>query len=277
MKLLEFETNFVQVEIKINSSLTNLSNMFNGIENLIYINLSNINSFFIKDLSHTFENCINLEVINLTSFNSYNIKSMNSLFKGCSDLKKIIGLETIDTSSLDDIEEMFVNCINLTFVNLTSFNLDKIQKKNNTFDNNTSLKYVFLSNSNNLNKTIYTIFNYISFQDNNKSLLIQDNEHSIINSEWFDIIKKEEDITCVIGENEKCLECNNYNNKINMDCKSCNQGYYLPPGNIFAKTKCRKIKDNNTENSGELKITDSTNFEQTTNLIDNSDEIKKLI
>ena len=183
-----------KVKLIINSSLTNLTNMFRGIDNLININLSNINSFFINDFSHSFENCSNLKEIDLTYFNTHNIKSMNSLFKGCSNLENITGLEIMDTFSVNNIEEMFDNCTSLAIVNLSSFNLDKIKNKNRIFNNNLSLKYVILSNSNNLNNTLYTIFNSCYFQDNNSKLSIIVNGHSKINTEWFDIINKEEDI-----------------------------------------------------------------------------------
>ena len=249
--------------------MTNLSTMFQGVNNLFYINLSNINSFFINEFSHTFENCSNLEVIDFTSFNSFNIKSMNSLFKGCSSLSNIIGLETIDTSSLENIEEMFVNCSTLSFINLSSFNLDKIKNKNRTFDNNESLKYVILKSTNNLNSTLYEIFNSTYFNENNNTnITIQVNGHSKINSSWFEIIDKEEDfnITCDNGTNEKCRECNNDTNKnLNINCKSCNEGYYLPSGNIFTKTKCKKYEDNCTECFGEFDISTSTKYNESTN------------
>ena len=250
-ELKQLQTNLIQVDIKINSSMTNLSTMFQGVGNLFYINLSNINSFFINDFSHTFENCSNLKAIDLTSFNSFNIKSMNSLFKRCHNLRNIIGLETIDTSSLDNIEEMFADCEDLSFVNLTSFNLDKIKNKNRTFDNNASLKYVILKNTNNLNSTLYELFNSVYFNENKPNITnitIQVNGHSKINSTWFKFINKEEDfnISCDVGKNEKCKICNNdTNNKINnMNCEQCNDGYYLPHGNILSKTKCLKCEDN---------------------------------
>ena len=225
--------NLIQMDITINTSLTNISNMFKGVNNLVYINLSNINSFFINDFSNTFENCDKLEVINLTLFNTYNIKSMKSLFKGCTNLRKIIGLETINTYSLDNIEEMFADCENLSFVDLSSFKLDKIKNKNNIFNNNKALKYVFLGNSNNLNETIYTIFDSAFFKENNPNISIYANGHSKINSTWFEILNEEEIINKTNDiENERCNGCNdNTNNNIYIYCQICKEGYYSPYGN----------------------------------------------
>ena len=44
---------------------------------------------------------------------------------------------------------------------------------------------------------------------------------------------------CEIGENNKCLKCNDEEGKINQ-CSSCNRGYYLPDDNKHDKVHCEK-------------------------------------
>ena len=43
---------------------------------------------------------------------------------------------------------------------------------------------------------------------------------------------------CILGENEKCLDCKTENGKEN-ECSSCNEGYYLPI-NDYNLTSCKK-------------------------------------
>ena len=153
------EQKYSKFEMYIKSSLSRIDNMFENHTNLISVDLSNINSPFIKSMSHTFHNCTNLEIINFKSFNSKNIVSMDSLFKGCSNLLDLPGFENLDTSLMENISEMFVDCQNLSFVNLSSFDLSKIKGTNRIFDNNPSLKYIILRQSDNNNNTLSKINN----------------------------------------------------------------------------------------------------------------------
>ena len=44
---------------------------------------------------------------------------------------------------------------------------------------------------------------------------------------------------CEIGDNNKCLKCNDEPGKINQ-CSMCNNGYYLPENNEYKNTRCEK-------------------------------------
>lgn len=235
---------FIIVDILINSTLKNISYLFKGCENLISIGLSNITFSYIKNMSHTFENCKKLQTINFTSFNSSNIKRMDSLFKGCTSLSNIIGLENINTYSLNNITGMFNDCQSLKFVDLSSFKLDNIKQIDNIFDNNPSLKYIILNKTKNITETIDKIFNK-DFFDGSERLYLNVNNESPQNYYNFSIFKETKDmnITCDIGDGEKCKTCSN-ETKFDLNCKTCNNGYYLPNNIYFTKTKCMKCEDN---------------------------------
>ena len=226
---------FIIVDILINSNMKNISYLFEGCENLISIDLSNITFSYIKNMSHTFENCKKLQTINFTSFNSSNIKRMDSLFKGCTSLSNIIGLENINTYSLNNITGMFNDCQSLRLVNLSSFKLDKIKLIDNIFDNNPSLKYIILNETKNITEIEYKIFNK-DFFDGSERIYINVNNESPQNYYNFSI-------TCDKGDGEKCKTCSN-KTEFDLNCETCNSGYYLPKYTYFTKTKCMKCEDN---------------------------------
>ena len=244
-KLYSFGNDLIIVQLNFNSSLSSLGHMFEGCENLINIDLSNIESDSIKNMSHTFANCNNLQKVNLKYLNTFRVSSMDSLFEGCKNLVDIQGLENLNTDSLKNISKMFVNCENLIIVNLSSFNLDKIKYKDNIFDKNPSLRYIDVSNSKNIDNIITTIFNINYFNNKkNHNLIIKVKDISSNSFSWLNYKKNDEDIfiSCDIGEYEKCKSCNNYK-ETRFNCKTCNEGYYLPSGNIYSKTRCRKCDD----------------------------------
>ena len=247
----------VKIEIYFNSILTSLDNMFEGCEQLIYVDLSDLITRRIKTLSHTFNNCKNLQKIDLSSLKDSIITSMDSLFEGCNNLIDIKGMEQLNTIYLKNIQNMFVNCENLIFVNLSSFELEKIENNRKIFDKNPSLRYIDMSNSKYDNNLI-PIFNqeYFNERNNNEKILIRIKEVPESNNvSWIEYKTNDDvfNISCIIGENEKCKSCSK-NNETLLNCQTCNEGYYLPYGyilNIYTNTKCRKCNDNCKECEGD--------------------------
>ena len=247
----------VKLEIYFNSVLTSLDNMFEGCDQLIYVDLSELITRRIKTISHTFTNCKNLQKIDLSSLKDSIITSMDSLFEGCNNLVDIKGMEQLNTINLKNIQNMFVNCENLIFVNLSSFELEKIESNRKIFDNNPSLRYIDMSNSKYDNNLI-PIFNqtYFNERNNDEKLLIRIKEVPESNNvSWIEYKTNDDvfNISCIIGENEKCKSCSK-NNETLLNCQTCNKGYYLPYGytlNIYTNTKCRKCNDNCNECEGD--------------------------
>ena len=126
----------IKINIYFDSPLPNLDHMFEGSKDIIYIDLSHIQSPSINSMSHTFKGCEKLQKVNLNSMDTSKVKSMDSLFENCTDLVEIIGIENFDTSSLNNVSRMFYNCIDLILANLSSFKIDTITNKKDTFNNN---------------------------------------------------------------------------------------------------------------------------------------------
>ncbi len=70
----------------------------------------------VKNISHLFENSQNIIEIDLSNFNPYFINDMSCLFKGCTKLKKIIPknyIETLKSSPKVNSSSIFDECDSL--------------------------------------------------------------------------------------------------------------------------------------------------------------------
>ena len=63
--------------------------MFNGINNMTEIDLSNFHSEKITSMSYMFNECESLTNINLSTFNTENVTNMSFMFYGCKSLTNI--------------------------------------------------------------------------------------------------------------------------------------------------------------------------------------------
>ena len=245
-----FDSDIKEYEISLKVPIKDLSQMFEGCDSLISVDLSNLNYPSIYNLSKTFKNCTKLQKINLTKLDTSKVKSMEELFKGCTELTDIIDIENIKTPLLDNINGIFADCQNLVYINLSAFQLDAISNRLNIFQNNSNLQFVDLSNIQNIN-IVEEIFENYTFYEN-MAIRINDNStdnHDFKNKfENITFINKNDNFndTCKKGKEEKCMSCNNTNIE-KSNCQECNPGYYLPLNPYFSKTKCKKCNDECSE------------------------------
>jgi hypothetical protein len=168
---------------------------------------------------------------------------MENLFTGCTNLSDLNEFEKLDTSKLENINEMFVNCTNLIDVNFPSLDLSRITQKENIFQNNTSLKYVDLSNSRNI--ILSEIFSNDTINNNSDIKIILNEKERLReeNKNYEKWIRPSSNfaMTCKKGNNtentEECRECSNING---LECSDCYDGYFLTNSKIFTKKRCRK-------------------------------------
>ena len=69
-------------------NLTKTNDMFNGCNNIISLNLSNLNTQNITNMSYMFSECSSLSNLDLSNFNTQNVTDMNFMFFGCSSLSR---------------------------------------------------------------------------------------------------------------------------------------------------------------------------------------------
>ena len=163
-----------------------LNRLFFECNNLVYANLSNLNTFYCTNMSRLFSLCSNLERIDLSSFNTSNVTDMSYMFNGCLKLNSmeqvngfekfntssvvnmsgmfsgnyaapmgltLLDLTHFDTSNVTNMNEMFYNCPNLTSLDLSSFDTSNVTNMNTMFCDCSGLTYLDLSNFDTSNVT----------------------------------------------------------------------------------------------------------------------------
>ena len=145
----------------ITSSVTSMSNMFNGCTNLASINFDGVNTSNATDMQSIFSGCKTLSSLDLTNFDTGKVTVMDNMFKNCENLtsltlgsnfktdkianmsymfsncKKLesLDLTNFNTAIVTNMQDMFSNCLALTSLNVTSFNTSVVTNMSNMFNN----------------------------------------------------------------------------------------------------------------------------------------------
>ena len=134
-----------KIEIHFADPLTNLSNFFNGEENLVSVDLSNLNSSKINDMSYLFNDCTSLNTINISNINTSLVINMSSMFAGCSSLN-ILNLSNFYTPLLINMNQMFYGCDSLTSLDISNFDMQNCNNYEKIFSDITTIKYINIYN-----------------------------------------------------------------------------------------------------------------------------------
>ena len=120
------------VTIRFEEQLESCKNMFQGLTNIIEIDLSNFDTSKVKDMSYMFNNCENLEKIIFGNINTSLVENMEYLFHG---LKKIISIDVSKfvTSSVTNMEKLFCQCNSLKSIDVSNFNTSKVENMYDLF------------------------------------------------------------------------------------------------------------------------------------------------
>ena len=143
------------------STLDDLSFMFNGLHNIISVEIQNM---FAQNciLSYMFSNCINLENVIIKDCNQEEnaIKDIQGMFYNCISLTNFsfnyLYLDSIGKTIINDHESclynninmsyMFYNCTKLATINMGSNSIQNINDMNHMFYNCNSLSSINLKN-----------------------------------------------------------------------------------------------------------------------------------
>ena len=109
IKSYTFTEDLNYVIIKFNNPIESCEKMFNGLDNIIEIDLSNFDTSKVKSMSRMFNDCLNIEKINLGKINTSSVQNMYRLFHNCTKLTSI-DVSNFDTSSVTNMEAMFAKC-----------------------------------------------------------------------------------------------------------------------------------------------------------------------
>ena len=150
----------IQIKLRFNNVIRDFRNMFCHCENLLYVDISHLNSSYLTDMSDMFYFCENLKEINFSSLNTEKVNDMSYMFCGCYSLEKL-DLSKLDTKNVKNMRCMFMNCRNLKEIDLKNFNTKKVTNMRSMYKNCKSLKKLDLTSFNTEN---VLIMNYMFLQ-----------------------------------------------------------------------------------------------------------------
>ena len=111
-------------------------------KNKSFIDLTDIDISELDDLSGVFARLNKVEVVDISGWDVSNVTIMDYTFSRCKKLKKIIGIENLDVSKLEDANGMFYMCENLVELDLTNWNPKLLQKTRCMFCGCSNLKII---------------------------------------------------------------------------------------------------------------------------------------
>lgn len=164
------------------SKVLNMNGLFNGCTSLTRIDISKFNTEHVETMNSMFQNCLNLVEVDIQSFDTRSVKDMSfmfnqcpkiksilagqldtskvtnfrGIFHGCSAIEEIDMVSTFNTSSAENMSDMFSECANLQCVDLTSFDTDNVTTMKNMFYKCQNLRILDMSSFNTQNVTDMT-------------------------------------------------------------------------------------------------------------------------
>ena len=118
---------------------------FDGLENILEIDLSNFDTSKVTNMSYMFSDMSNLTTLDLSNFDTSQVTNMNNMFSGMSNLTTL-DLSNFDTSKVTEMHYMFDWIRNLTTLDLSNFDTSKVTNMERMFNNMTNLTTLNLSN-----------------------------------------------------------------------------------------------------------------------------------
>lgn len=124
---------------------TNGQGMFAYLENVEYLDLTNLDTSNITNMSSMFQGSKSLKKIELSNFDTSNVTSMYSMFNGCNSITEL-DVSSFDTSKVTSMRDMFSGCNSITKLDLNSFDTSNVTDMYRMFQNCTSLIELDISN-----------------------------------------------------------------------------------------------------------------------------------
>ena len=118
--------------------------MFNNIANIVNIDLSGLDSRYVKDMSFMFNSARSVENLDLSNLNTSRVTSMMNMFAYMSSLKNL-NISNFNTKKVKDFSRMFTSNAALTSLNLSNFDTSDAENMNNMFSGSSSLTSLDLS------------------------------------------------------------------------------------------------------------------------------------
>ena len=119
------------------------SYMFHNCQSLTLIDLSSLNTDYVKNMNQMFYDCQALTSLDLSNFNTRFVTNMNKMFY-CPALTSL-DVSNFNTANVTDMSYMFYECRALTSLDLSNFNTENVTSMYWMFVNCLSLASLDLS------------------------------------------------------------------------------------------------------------------------------------
>ncbi len=148
------------------SNVTNMCGLFNGAKSLPdALALRNWDTSNVTDMSYMFSGATSLIFIDVSNWKTNNVTDMTCMFQvgdsytGNGQLSEILGLGDLDVSNVTDMTCMFYGAGEMTYYDISRWNVSKVESMNHMFCDNFSLISLDLSKWDVSNlKTIHCMF-----------------------------------------------------------------------------------------------------------------------
>ena len=133
-----------------NTTLKKAKNMFQNLQNIIEVDLSNTEFDTSNGLSmkRMFQNCLNLEKVTIgNNFDTNKVNEVIYIFDNCKSLVSL-DIYNLKISLIDSAEKMFSYCQKIESLDLSNFDTSKVTNMFNMFYKCNSLKYLNISSFN---------------------------------------------------------------------------------------------------------------------------------
>ena len=131
--------------IKFGQQITSCQNMFNGLSNIIEIDISKLITSSVTNMAQMFNYCTKLKKINLGNIDTSNVITMREMFCHCESLTSV-DVSKFKTSKVTDMGDMFAYMYKLYAIDVSNFDTKKAKDISGMFYQMNNLKYLDLSN-----------------------------------------------------------------------------------------------------------------------------------
>ncbi len=122
-----------------------MSFMFNNARSVVNLDLSTFNTSRVTSMINMFAYMASLKNLNISSFKTKNVKSFSRMFMGDSSLQNL-NLSNFDTSNVTDMSHMFSGTSNITSLDLENFNTANVVNMQEMFKDCGNLVNLNVSN-----------------------------------------------------------------------------------------------------------------------------------
>ncbi|QTE67419.1 BspA family leucine-rich repeat surface protein [Clostridiales bacterium] len=135
------------------SNVTNMSGLFCGAKSLPdALALRNWDTSNVTDMSYMFSSATSLMFVDVSNWNTSRVTDMTCMFQvgdswsANGQLTEILGLGDLDVSNVRDMTCMFYGSAQMTYYDVSRWNVSKVESMNHMFCDNRSLRSLDLSN-----------------------------------------------------------------------------------------------------------------------------------